>query len=414
MIRAFARNGLVERSITASQRSSAIRRPLGAPLRYSIYGQSCASDPAFLLSFARSVSTTSSSTEKPSTSSAESIQLQNSKQAPRKPKVDLKPAPVKPTKLPASPPAPAAAPPASVSDKAVAKTKDASSAVLSAAQLALKKADEAKSRDIAEATKHGILAPPPEGAGTIRRGIHQIWELTKFYGRGIKMVVKNSQRAKEMQKRVKEGGHPLSRWETRFIQTYRQDLKRLIPFLIIVLIIEEIVPLIAIYAPGMLPSTCILPSQHQRIQEKRRERLTAAVDANTDLLRRIEQQANDSGVVPLPQLDAYATSVLSTILNASSMISLHAIRRWRISNKLNEISKDDKLLIREEYGKRLTSEEVTQALEERGIVVANLKPADQARLLTWWLKSTADTDETDTVSRRVALVALAGLQKTGS
>ena len=31
--------------------------------------------------------------------------------------------------------------------------------------------------DVEDAAKHGILAPPPEGAGMVRKAIHQIKEL---------------------------------------------------------------------------------------------------------------------------------------------------------------------------------------------------------------------------------------------
>ena len=44
------------------------------------------------------------------------------------------------------------------------------------------------------------------------------------------------------------------------------------PFVMIVLVIEEIIPLIVLYVPGMLPSTCVLPSQRERIEKKRREK----------------------------------------------------------------------------------------------------------------------------------------------
>ena len=49
-----------------------------------------------------------------------------------------------------------------------------------------------------------------------------------------------------------------------------QYVNRLIPFALIILIIEEIIPLVVIYAPFILPSTCVLPSQKERIDAKRR------------------------------------------------------------------------------------------------------------------------------------------------
>lgn len=52
---------------------------------------------------------------------------------------------------------------------------------------------------------------------------------------------------------------------------------RLIPFALIILIIEEIIPLVVIYAPFILPSTCVLPSQKERIDSKRRAKQLAYV-----------------------------------------------------------------------------------------------------------------------------------------
>jgi hypothetical protein len=47
---------------------------------------------------------------------------------------------------------------------------------------------------------------------------------------------------------------------------------RLVPFVAILLVLDEVIPLIVLYAPGMLPSTCILASQRERIDAKRREK----------------------------------------------------------------------------------------------------------------------------------------------
>ena len=113
----------------------------------------------------------------------------------------------------------------------------------------------------------------------------------KFYFRGLKLVITHHKHAREIQARVKAGGEPLSRWESRFIRTNKSDFARyyslpqsfiniyihhprprLIPFVAIVLLLEEVIPLIVLYAPWMLPSTCILASQRERIDAKRREK----------------------------------------------------------------------------------------------------------------------------------------------
>lgn len=78
--------------------------------------------------------------------------------------------------------------------------------------------------------------------------------------------------------------------------------KRVVPFLVIALVLEEIIPLIAIYAPFMLPSTCILPSQRERIEAKRAEKaasFTSQYFATYAELRRAEQP---NGFLPLSAL----------------------------------------------------------------------------------------------------------------
>ena len=57
---------------------------------------------------------------------------------------------------------------------------------------------------------------------------------------------------------------------------------RLLPFVAIVLVLEEVIPLIVLYAPGMLPSTCILASQRERIDAKRREKQRAYAETMHD------------------------------------------------------------------------------------------------------------------------------------
>lgn len=67
-------------------------------------------------------------------------------------------------------------------------------------------------------------------------------------------------------------------------------LGRLVPFLLIVLIIEEIIPLIVMYVPGILPSTCILPSQLERIQTKAENTRKGALKSVSSLLKDVKME----------------------------------------------------------------------------------------------------------------------------
>ena len=98
--------------------------------------------------------------------------------------------------------------------------------------------------DYSEASRHGILAPPPADASKIGRLWHQAKEyfvrcvnqwsniptlnavFQKFYVRGLKLVFTHRKQVNEILARAKSGEEPLSRWETRFIETHRADVRK--------------------------------------------------------------------------------------------------------------------------------------------------------------------------------------------
>lgn len=80
-----------------------------------------------------------------------------------------------------------------------------------------------------------------------------------------------------------------------------------------VLILEEIIPLVVMYAPGLLPSTCILPSQRERIDGKRHDRQRAVYAEQPGPIQSLLQEAaeaRESGSYLSPQ-DLDASAVLS-------------------------------------------------------------------------------------------------------
>jgi LETM1 and EF-hand domain-containing protein 1 len=147
----------------------------------------------------------------------------------------------------------------------------------------------------------------------------------KFYFRGLKLVIKHRREAQVIQARVKAGGVPLSRWESRFIQTNNSDLARyltpqpqalfvilfltfpelrLVPFVAIVLVVEEVIPLIVLYAPGMLPSTCLLASQRERIEAKRYEKQRTYAEEMRDAFLEVRKATATALVSSLPSTNS--------------------------------------------------------------------------------------------------------------
>jgi LETM1 and EF-hand domain-containing protein 1 len=215
------------------------------------------------------------------------------------------------------------------------------------------------------------------------------------------MIWSHRKRVNEIEARVKAGGEPLSRWEARFIETYRIDVKkyvspytqgalhsnltiRLIPFLLILAVIEEIIPLVVLYAPFMLPSTCVLPSQRERILLKQRERIEKVAETARPDFKQVLQQGD--ATVPVGSLisgsqlvamcgyvhsmlyEFYVLIPIRSILSLSTY-GLPALRLNRIKRHLERIAEDDTRLIQEGKDQRLTLPELQEALDERGLYV---------------------------------------------
>ncbi|KAI0000567.1 hypothetical protein BJV77DRAFT_1063946 [Russula vinacea] len=279
--------------------------------------------------------------------------------------------------------------------------------------------------DLKQAYIHGVLARPPPGAGKVATLWHQAKELFKFYFRGLKLVVTHRKQAKAIQTRVNAGGEPLSRWESRFIQTNKSDLARLVPFVAIVLVLEEVIPLIVLYAPGMLPSTCILASQRERIDAKRREKQRSYAETMPDAFFDVLKAGPEALASSLPSTISsiglcgkvnFGVTDRGTrlILFLHSLLSLSTWgpnfrRRRRIQKHLGSVIVDDELLTKEGMGDRLTHPELLEALWERGITTDGLNKTTLKARLRWWLTMADKIDEGTPVSRRTALVAQSAL-----
>ncbi|EKM54042.1 uncharacterized protein PHACADRAFT_196477 [Phanerochaete carnosa HHB-10118-sp] len=324
----------------------------------------------------------------------------------KKQKVDLHPAPVRP-KTAAGPSAPKASSKPAVTAAAATATTGSVGAHPAAGSTGV--VAQAKA-DVEDAAQHGILKPPPEDAGRLMRLWHQAKELFKFYVRGLKLIHTNRKRANAMRERVKNGGPPLTRWETRFVRTYQEDALKLIPFALIILIAEEAIPLVVVYAPFLLPSTCILPSQKERIDAKKREKKAACASAMADIFEGIRQRAlADSSADSASLLGSRTDLVAVGGLLGHSAYGWGSLRVRRIQRHLLQVAGDDALLLKEDMGKALTLAELQEALDERGILTDGLSHKQRQARLHWWLTQVSQHSQAaDPVARRIVLVASSG------
>ncbi|KAG2015947.1 hypothetical protein CC2G_009165 [Coprinopsis cinerea AmutBmut pab1-1] len=258
-------------------------------------------------------------------------------------------------------------------------------------------------KDLTDAQRHGIIPPPPPDAGWAKATLHKLIELLKFYYRGVKLIFTRRKEIAAIRERIKAGGAPLTRAEFRFIQTQKDDVNKVVPFIIIALLLEEVIPLIAIYAPFMLPSTCILPSQRERIEEKRAEKALATVEASKSVFEALKERAssNQLPLVALKEVEGAPTTLCSVL--GLSTLGMDALRIRRIRQRLTFITEDDSLLMQDHA--TLSDHEVKEALAERGLFPSPKSTfAEKRNLLTWWLNAVQNTPSQDAVATRLFLI----------
>jgi len=252
--------------------------------------------------------------------------------------------------------------------------------------------------DIRSATAHGVLVPPPPDASWARKLLHQGKELFKFYWNGLKLIYSNRKMVKEIERRVQTQGIPMTRWETVFVKTNKQDLVKLIPFVLILLILEEALPIFVLYAPFLLPSTCLLVSQRNRIISKRAAKQSSLVSSSLESLSRIanSQESNHKLICGLLSLSTFGPA---------------SVQRRRLASHFQEIRSDDELLLKEGHGPagvacNLSHDEMIQALSDRGFITTEVTPEYARRSFEWYFSKESRKGGLD---ERIALVAESAL-----
>ncbi|KAF9456627.1 hypothetical protein BDZ94DRAFT_1275167 [Collybia nuda] len=315
--------------------------------------------------------------------------------ASRKPKVDLRPAPIKPQVSTSST--------TYISTKPNVRLPRPINVVPTEPTATLGSVKETAKRDIEDAEAHGILKPPPPDASWVKRTLHKAIELAKFYYRGVKLIFVRRKEINLIRARIKQGGPPLSRAENRLIRTQKDDINKVIPFLFIALLLEEIIPLIAIYAPFMLPSTCILPSQRARIEEKRSEKATTFAITHRTLFLSLRSRDQKDGGLTMDALREPGVATAFCGLLRLSTVGIDSLRIRRIRNHLDFLAIDDQLLIQDNIFHRLSEKSIEEALEERGIIISGLSSKAKEARLKWWLGSVSEISASPD-ARRLQLI----------
>ncbi|WFD30382.1 hypothetical protein MSPP1_001401 [Malassezia sp. CBS 17886] len=123
--------------------------------------------------------------------------------------------------------------------------------------------------------EQGGQKPPgtPKGASpSVRDRVRNMWATVKFlfrfYLNGVKQIWRNRERVRRVHDDVRTADRDYTWEEAKLVRTHASDMRKLPLFLLILVTVEELLPLMVIYTPFLLPSTCILPSQKLKIRRQ--------------------------------------------------------------------------------------------------------------------------------------------------
>lgn len=247
-----------------------------------------------------------------------------------------------------------------------------------------------------------------------------------FYKEGVKAVWRNYKLSKELKTRVfreldakgsqerrikkwrkvreaavKEG--LVTRAEFQLLERNASDIGKLPFFGLLVLLFGEWLPLLVPFMPHAVPGTCRIPKQVKGMREKGEERRRKSFRQGIPEPTAEQAQIEGGQKWPLAQRENAGRLVSrlrdEQLVHLSCVFGLHStiwdrvqltppmfLLRWRIKERVQYLSLDDVLLVRDGGLDSMKQEEVVQACEERGQDVLN-KPDDQLRkLLVWWVE----------------------------
>lgn len=165
-------------------------------------------------------------------------------------------------------------------------------------------------------------------------------------------------------------------------------------FLLILVTVEELLPLMVIYTPFLLPSTCILPSQRLKIRkrfevqrEARIKELRAMIAAQPQLEPPYDEQLAGKTLSLLPP---EGVKKLVNVYNLSSWGGT-ALMRSRLVQHMKRLREDDVRLATSSLlnePKEESIELLADACTERGVRAVNVNLDEMVENLRRWLAST--------------------------
>lgn len=220
---------------------------------------------------------------------------------------------------------------------------------------------------------------------------------------GVKLLWVNKKVVKELKLAQKENGHLLTRREFQLVNKTEIDIKRMIPFGLVFLLATEYIPLIIIFAPQMIPSTCVTPTQLEGRRKKIHEKRSAMTEKLIRLNRREitkEGLANYNSFITISK--KYGEGFDYNMIDREHLGSFCRFMglngfgpKFMLKKRLNKhmmyLKQDDELLQLDGIDS-LTFAELQLANEERGMRSMEVSKEHLEKSLAYWLKLSLSKD----------------------
>ncbi|KAG0047256.1 hypothetical protein BGZ83_007661 [Gryganskiella cystojenkinii] len=254
------------------------------------------------------------------------------------------------------------------------------------------------------ASSTSVPVPAPTGlSGKISEFYRKGKEIVIQCKDGVKLLWVNKKIVKDLKQAQIEDGYQLTRREFQLIHKTDIDVMRMIPFGLIFLLATEYIPLIIIFAPQLIPSTCVTPSQlegrRKKIHEKRSVMTEKLIRMNKREITK-ETLANYNSFMTVAKkygegfdynmIDRQHLSSFCRFMGLNG-IGPKFILKKRLDKHMSYVQQDD-VLLHSEGLESLTFSELQLANEERGMRSLEVSKEHLEKSLQYWLKVSQSKD----------------------
>ncbi|CAG8631312.1 8939_t:CDS:2, partial [Ambispora leptoticha] len=203
-------------------------------------------------------------------------------------------------------------------------------------------------------------------------------ELITFYKNGIKQLWENQKIARQLRAKRDEDPSSLTRRELQLacIRTAELDRSKLIPFALTLITVAELLPLLVIMAPFLVPSTCVTPEQLEKTRRKLYEKQQAI---RNELLK----ESNVVNVSICEELAKDDFQNLQRMIQLQKTIEVSKNGHFKIHGP--EHIGHQKNMLQKEGVAKLTIDELSKASQERGIQCVDTSKSQMRYALHYWI-----------------------------